>query len=135
MNVVFLSYISHFSSIISLMLSVNPYYSLKFKAEISLSVLFTEVLALRTPLTYSRYSVHIVCAKSLQSCLTLCYPVDCSLPGPSDHGILQARILEWVVMPSSGDLPVPGTKPSSPLSPTLAGGFLPLSHEGSLLTY
>ena len=31
-----------------------------------------------------------------QSCLTLCNPVDCSLPGSSVHGILQARILEWV---------------------------------------
>ena len=36
-----------------------------------------------------------------QSCLTLCHPMDCSLPGPSVHGILQARILEWVAMPSS----------------------------------
>ena len=35
-----------------------------------------------------------------QSCLTLCEPEDCSLPGPSVHGILQARILEWIVMPS-----------------------------------
>ena len=35
-------------------------------------------------------------AKSLQSCPTLCNPVDCSLPGSSVHGILQARILEWV---------------------------------------
>ena len=41
-------------------------------------------------------------AKLLQSCLTLCDPMDCSLPGFSLHGILQARILEWVVMPSSG---------------------------------
>ena len=40
-------------------------------------------------------------AKSLQSCLTLCNPMDCSLPGSSVHGILQARILEWVAMPSS----------------------------------
>ena len=31
-----------------------------------------------------------------QPCLTLCHPVDCSLPGSSVHGILQARILEWV---------------------------------------
>ena len=38
--------------------------------------------------------------KSLQSCLTLCDPVDCSPPGSSIHGILQARILEWVAMPS-----------------------------------
>ena len=33
-----------------------------------------------------------------QLCLTLCHPVDCSLPGSSVHGILQARILEWVVI-------------------------------------
>ena len=40
-------------------------------------------------------------AKSLQSCPTLCNPMDCSPPGSSVHGILQARILEWVTMPSS----------------------------------
>ena len=39
-------------------------------------------------------------AKSLQSCLTLCDPVDCSLPGFSVHGIFQARILEWAAMPN-----------------------------------
>ena len=37
-----------------------------------------------------------VCAKSLQSCPTLCDPMDCSLPGYTVHGIFQARILEWV---------------------------------------
>ena len=36
-----------------------------------------------------------------QSCLTLCDPMDGSLPGSSVHGILQARILKWVAMPSS----------------------------------
>ena len=36
-----------------------------------------------------------------QSCSTLCKPMDCSLPGSSVHGILQAQILEWVAMPSS----------------------------------
>ena len=36
-----------------------------------------------------------------QSCLTLCDSIDCSLPGFSVHGILQARILEWVASPSS----------------------------------
>ena len=40
-------------------------------------------------------------AQSLQSCLTLSDPMDCSPPGSSVHGILQARILEWVAMPSS----------------------------------
>ena len=34
-------------------------------------------------------------AASLQSCLTLCILTDCSLPGSSVHGILQARVLEW----------------------------------------
>ena len=36
-----------------------------------------------------------------QSCLTLCDPMDCSLPGSSIHGFLQARILEWVAIPFS----------------------------------
>ena len=36
-----------------------------------------------------------------QSCLTLCDPMDCSLPGSSVHGFLQARILEWVAIPFS----------------------------------
>ena len=39
-------------------------------------------------------------AKSLQLCPTLCDPVDYSPSGSSVHGILQARILEWVAMPS-----------------------------------
>ena len=40
-------------------------------------------------------------AKSLQSCLTLCDAMDCSPPGSSLYGILQAKILQWVAMPSS----------------------------------
>ena len=40
-------------------------------------------------------------AKWLQSSLTLCSPTDCSPPGSSVHGILQASILEWVAMPFS----------------------------------
>ena len=41
-------------------------------------------------------------------------PRDCSLSGSSIHGILQARILEWVPFPSPGDLPNPGIEPGSP---------------------
>ena len=48
---------------------------------------------------FSRYMC--VCAKSLQLYLTLCDPMDCNTPGSFVHGILQARILEWVAMPSS----------------------------------
>ena len=40
-------------------------------------------------------------AKSLQLCLTLCNTMDYNLPDSSVHGILQARILDWVAMPSS----------------------------------
>ena len=64
-----------------------------------------------------------VCAKPLQSCPTLCDPVDCNPPGSSVHRILQARILEWDAMPPPGDLPDPGIEPESLTSPTLAGGF------------
>ena len=45
--------------------------------------------------------ISIYGAKSLQSCPTLCSPTDYSLPGSSVHGILQARILEWVTVSST----------------------------------
>ena len=54
----------------------------------------------------------------LLSRVRLCDPVDCSLPASSVHGILQARILEWVAVPCR-DLSNPGIKPTSPA----AAGF------------
>ena len=48
------------------------------------------------------YDTYCCCSLVAKSCLTLCDPMDYSPPGPSVHGILQARILEWVAMPSSG---------------------------------
>ena len=57
--------------------------------------------ALYTIIIVSLYVCVCACAKSLQSCLTLCDLVDCSPPFSSVHGILQARILEWVAMLSS----------------------------------
>ena len=48
-----------------------------------------------------RWHFQCVHAKSLQSCLLFCNPMNCSLPGSSVHGILQAGTLEWVAMPSS----------------------------------
>ena len=71
-----------------------------------------------------------VCLKSLQWCPTLCDPMDCSSPGCSVYGILQARILEWVVMPSSGDLPLPRIEPGSP---ALQADSLPSEPPGNLL--
>ena len=57
----------------------------------------------------------LCCAYSL-SRVRLCDPVDCSPPGSSVHGILQARTLEWVALscPPPGDLPNPGIKPRPP---------------------
>ena len=56
-------------------------------------------------LFFSKETSAVLCCAVLcwvsQSYLILCDPVDCSLPGSSVHGILQARILEWVAMPSS----------------------------------
>ena len=63
------------------------------------------------------------CAVCAQSCLTLCDPMDCSLPGSSVRGILQAGILERVAMPSSRRSSNPGIKPVSPASPVLQGIF------------
>ena len=44
--------------------------------------------------------INVPCVKSLRSCPAPCDPMDCSPPGSFVHGILQARILEWVAFPS-----------------------------------
>ena len=64
-------------------------------------------------------------AKSLQLCLTLCDALDCSPPGSSVYGILQARILEWAAIP--GDPLSAEIKPASLGSPALVGGFFTTS--------
>ena len=65
-----------------------------------------------------------VCAASLQPRLTLCDPMDCSPPGSSVHGILQARILEWVAMPSSRGSSQPRDQTQSSCSCCTASRFL-----------
>ena len=52
-------------------------------------------------------SLFSYCVKVSQSCLTLWDHMDCSLPGSSVHGILQARILEWFAIPFSRGSPEP----------------------------
>ena len=77
-----------------------------------------------------RYTVRRCVISAIQSCLTLCDPMD-SLPGSSVHGIFQARILGCVAIPSSEDLPDPGSKPTSPVSPEFAGcGFFTTEPPG-----
>ena len=67
------------------------------------------------------------CLLSCSSHVQFCDPMDHSPPGSFVQGILRARILEWVTMPSSRDLSNPRVEPSSLASPALAGGFLTTS--------
>ena len=79
-----LPHIRHFSPLLCL------FYVIFCRSDLSFLLSFIHVLYL--------YTHMCVCTKLFQSCLTLC---DCSPPGRSVQGILQARILEWVAMPSS----------------------------------
>ena len=64
-----------------------------------------------------------MCAKLLQSCLTLCNSMDCSPPGSSVHGILSMQeYWSGLPFPPPGDLPNPGIKTVSLMSLSLAGG-------------
>ena len=59
--------------------------------------------------------VDMVCSVLVtQSCLNLCYPMDCSLPGSSVHRILQARTLAWITMPYSRG----SSQPRDPIRPS-----------------
>ena len=71
--------------------------------------------------------------KSLQLCPTLCNPMDCSPPGSSVHGILQARILEWVAMPSSRGSSQPRDWIHVSYGPCIAGGFFTAELLGKCL--
>ena len=72
--------------------------------------------------------IHTMRAKSFQSCLTLCNPMDCSPPGSSVYGILQARILQWVAIALlQGIFLTQRSNPCLLTSPELAGGFFTTS--------
>ena len=79
----------------------------------------TEVYTKKETDLFSMCESTCVHAKSLQSCLTVSNPMDCSLRGSSIHGILQARILEWVPRPPPGDFPDSEIEPVSPMAPEL----------------
>ena len=67
-----------------------------------------------------------MCAQPLQSCPALCDPMDCSPPGSSVPGILQARILEWVAMPSSRGSSQPRDQTHVSFISCIASGFFSL---------
>ena len=69
-----------------------------------------------------------VCA---QSCLVLCNPMDCSPLGSSVHETSLERILKWVDISLSRELPDPGTKPASPVSLALTDEFFTTETPGN----
>ena len=72
-----------------------------------------------------------VCVQSLQSCLTLCDPVDCSRQAPLSMGILQARMLQWVAISfSRGTFPTQGWNPHFLCLLPWQEGSLPLEAPG-----
>ena len=76
------------------------------------------------------HHIMCTCVKSLQFCHTLCDPVDCSLPGFSVCGILQAKILEWVAMPSSRESSWPRDRTHiSVVSVTVLSRYMPRSRK------
>ena len=70
-------------------------------------------------------------AKSLLPRPILCDLMNCSPPGSSIHGILQARILEWIARPPLGDLCDPGIELVSSVATALKVDSLLPSHQGS----
>ena len=81
----------------------------------------------RSWLTDLLWKAKRVCAQLLHLCPTLWDPTDYNPPGSFVQGILQARILESVAMPSSRDLLDSGIKPAPLMSPALTGGFFTTS--------
>ena len=74
-------------------------------------------------------------AKSLQSCVTVCDPMDYSPPGSSVHGILQARILQWVTRPFSRGSSQPRGRTQVSCTGRQIFFFLPPSHLGNPLPF
>ena len=76
-------------------------------------------------------------AKLLQLCPTLCNPMDCSQPVSHVHWISQAKILDWIAMPSSRRSSLPRDQTLSLMSPALSGGFFTTSAiwEAYIWTY
>ena len=81
-------------------------------------------------LDWNSLSIYVCVCTRAQSCLTL-QTHESSPPGSSAHGILQARILEWVAFPSPGDLPNPRIEPVSLYLLHWQADSLLLSHLGS----
>ena len=63
----------------------------------------------------TQLTMHACCCSVAKLCLTLCDPMDCSPPGSSVHGFLQARILKWIAISSYRGSFWPRVEPASPV--------------------
>ena len=77
------------------------------------------------PFLWGRICLYKVKVLVAQSCLTLCYPMNYSPSGCAVHGILQARILEWLDIPFSRGSSWPREPGIEPASPALQADYLP----------
>ena len=69
----------------------------------------------------------IIMCVCMLNCVNFCGPMDCNPPGSSVHRIFQARILEWLSLPTPGNRPYQGMEPASLMFPVLAGRFFTTS--------
>ena len=90
------------------------------------NIISYEVLNAKWKLLLNDMYIHVCLVVQLSPAVS--HPMDCSLPGSSVHGILQARILEWVPFPPPGDPSHPGFEPRSP---ALQQTLYHLGHQGS----
>ena len=112
---VLLSFLRVSAIVSTWIIPIEHYFQLRF-ATLNCRLL---IYLLEAPLIDSTCA----CGLSLQSCLTLCNPIDYSPPGFSVHGILQAGILEWIAMPSSKGSSWPRDWTHESCISYIAGGF------------
>ena len=82
-------------------------------------------------LVEAEFQLGYVCILNHFSHVTLCDPMDCSLPGSSVHGFSRQKHWSGLPCPPPRDLPNPGTEPVSPVAPALQAESSPLSDQVS----
>ena len=94
---------------------VKMIQNLENKKELQIHILETRIEKMQArfnkdleEIKKSQYIMNNAISEVAQSCPTLCDPMDCSLPGSSVHGILQAIVLEWIAIPFSRGSSGPG---------------------------
>ena len=90
-------------------------------------LVFTEIYRKVSIFSFAALFARCLHAKSIQSCPTICDPMDCSPSGSSAHGLPRQEYWNGLPFPSPGDLLNPGIKPVSLMSPALAAPFFTTS--------